>query len=61
MIKQKIVSAFGGVTFGSLALFYLVFVWSLTLKNLGASVIQLRGFPMRALLGEKEGANDYKP
>ena len=57
MIKQKIDSAVLGVTFGSLALFCLVFAGSLTLKNFGSNVeswlIQLRGFPMCALSGKK--------
>jgi hypothetical protein len=38
MAKQKRVAAVLGVAFGSLALFYLVFAWSLTLKNFGLSV-----------------------
>ena len=53
MIKQKIDSAVLGVTFGSLALFCLVFARSLTLKDFGLSVepqlIQLRGFPISTL------------
>ena len=58
MIKQKIDSAVLGVTFGSLALFCLVFAGSLPLKDFGLSVepqlIQLRGFPISTLLGRKE-------
>ena len=58
MIKQKIDSAVLGVTFGSLALFCLVFAGSLTLKNFGSNVeswlIQLRGFPISTLLGREE-------
>ena len=35
---QKRVLAVWGVAFGSLAMFYLVVAWSLTLKNFGLSV-----------------------
>ena len=38
MDKLKRVLAVLGAAFGSLAMFYLVFAWSLTLKNLGLSV-----------------------
>ena len=38
MGKQKRVAAVLGVAFGSLALFYLCFAWSLTLNNFGLSV-----------------------
>ena len=38
MDQLKRVSAVLGAAFGSLAMFYLVFAWSLTLKNFGLSV-----------------------